>query len=459
MNITLKNIGTLKEATFNLDKDLIVFIGPNNTGKTYAAYCLYGLIKPYTQLNEILGQLFPEKYFDQLFISGILEINLEELFTVEKVSIIHNLFVSKFKEFLPRLFALDKSYFLNSDVDFNVTSEGNLKKHLSQIQFPLGSSIHENTKISYSKKPNSPIITIEIIEGKNNGISAQHIQYISHNIAYYIFKPFSQNWGVHFLPAERIGISVFSKDLFANRFTKTNEILNLDVQNRNKVFEIMSREFNAYSLIVQDAINDYENTLRLREKNGSNKQFRALANELEEKILKGTVSINNDGDVLYETDNTSNLKIQASGSIIKSLASFLFYLRYTASIGQLLIVDEPEINLHPDNQRLVARILAKLSKLGVKVIVSTHSDYFIKELNNLIMLNKDHPDTAALREKYGYDETEILDYNRVGAYLFKDNIATELKVAPIGMEAATIDEEINKLNNTATDIYWTLFEN
>src|SRR5690606_36066731 len=119
---------------------------------------------------------------------------------------------------------------------------------------------------------------------------------------------------------------------------------------------------------------------------------------------------------------------------------------------------EPEINLHPDNQRVVARILAKLSNLGVKVIISTHSDYFIKELNNLMMLNKEHKEVEGLRKKYGYDQSELLDYSRVATYLFKDNTATELKVTEVGMDAGTIDEEINKLNNTANDIYWTLFE-
>ncbi|MBC7554244.1 MAG: hypothetical protein H7257_09715, partial [Taibaiella sp.] len=66
--------------------------------------------------------------------------------------------------------------------------------------------------------------------------------------------------------------------------------------------------------------------------------------------------------------------------------------------------------------------------------------------------------TLAMREKYEYEETEVLDHNRVGAYLFKNHTATAIEVTAAGMEAATIHEEINKLNNASNDIYWTLFE-
>ena len=55
------------------------------------------------------------------------------------------------------------------------------------------------------------------------------------------------------------------------------------------------------------------------------------------------------------------------------------------------MIDEPELNLHPDNQRRIARLLARLVNLGIKVFITTHSSYIIKELNTLIMLNRDEP--------------------------------------------------------------------
>ena len=55
------------------------------------------------------------------------------------------------------------------------------------------------------------------------------------------------------------------------------------------------------------------------------------------------------------------------------------------------MVDEPELNLHPENQRRIAQLFARLVNLGIRVFVTTHSDYIVKELNTLIMLNQDKP--------------------------------------------------------------------
>src|SRR5690606_6179166 len=45
MKVNIENLGVIKEATFDLSKRLMVFCGPNNSGKTYAAFILYALTK------------------------------------------------------------------------------------------------------------------------------------------------------------------------------------------------------------------------------------------------------------------------------------------------------------------------------------------------------------------------------------------------------------------------------
>ena len=121
MNITLKNIGTLKEATFNLDKDLIVFIGPNNTGKTYAAYCLYGLWKQLVNWsNVIIDQIFLDS-MSELFEHGSIEIDLKYLFNERSFDIVIHELCATLKNSLPSLFALSTNHFDNSsfELDFD----------------------------------------------------------------------------------------------------------------------------------------------------------------------------------------------------------------------------------------------------------------------------------------------------------------------------------------------------
>src|SRR6185312_11393067 len=119
-------------------------------------------------------------------------------------------------------------------------------------------------------------------------------------------------------------------------------------------------------------------------------RYAAAADRLESEILQGNIGIGAHGDLLFTPmGTTTHLDKYLSSSSVKSLAGLSFWLRHLAHEGDFLIIDEPELNLHPKNQRLVARLLARLARSGIKVMMSTHSDYILRELNNLIMLSRD----------------------------------------------------------------------
>jgi len=48
--------------------------------------------------------------------------------------------------------------------------------------------------------------------------------------------------------------------------------------------------------------------------------------------------------------------------------------------GQILILDEPEVHLHPKWQLELAKIIVELVKNGVKIVVNSHSPYMIEAL-------------------------------------------------------------------------------
>jgi len=118
-------------------------------------------------------------------------------------------------------------------------------------------------------------------------------------------------------------------------------------------------------------------------------------------------------------------------------------------------MDEPELNLHPDSQITVARIFAKAVNKGFKIILSTHSDYIIKEFNNLIMLNQASKADIA---EFGYDKETVLDKEKVGAYFFSDSAIEPIEVSDTGLSVKTIDATIDLLDNTMENIYYRLFE-
>lgn len=60
-----------------------------------------------------------------------------------------------------------------------------------------------------------------------------------------------------------------------------------------------------------------------------------------------------------------------------------------------MIIEEPEAHLHPEAQvKLIEQLLA-LSKIGVKVVLTSHSDYIYNKLSNLVSVGGLAPESVA----------------------------------------------------------------
>ena len=129
-------------------------------------------------------------------------------------------------------------------------------------------------------------------------------------------------------------------------------------------------------------------------------------------------------DTIYFKPAGKQLKLTMaeSSSAVRSLLDIGFYLRHEAKPGDLLMVDEPELNLHPENQCRLARLFARLVNLGIKVFVTTHSDYIVKELNTLIMLNQDKPYLKQIAKDGGYQTEELMDAEKIRVYIAEKSL-------------------------------------
>ena len=57
--------------------------------------------------------------------------------------------------------------------------------------------------------------------------------------------------------------------------------------------------------------------------------------------------------------------------------------------GDILLIDEPEINLHPEWQIVLAEILVLLRKeLGIVIYINSHSPYFIRAIEVKLAQNE-----------------------------------------------------------------------
>ncbi|MBU1752948.1 ATP-binding protein, partial [bacterium] len=175
-------------------------------------------------------------------------------------------------------------------------------------------------------------------------------------------------------------------------------------------------------------------------------------------------------DELYYTPKGKQVKLSMdeSSSAVRSLLDIGFYLRHIAQPGDLLMVDEPELNLHPENQRRIARLFARLVNLGIRVFITTHSDYIIKELNTLIMLNHDKPHLKLIAERNGYKTEELISSDKIKVYIAEKASVnlddgkrkkcyqmTPANIDPeLGIEARSFDETINEMNRIQEEIVW-----
>ena len=101
---------------------------------------------------------------------------------------------------------------------------------------------------------------------------------------------------------------------------------------------------------------------------------------------------------------------------VSELAPLVLFIRGLIQPGDTLIIEEPEAHLHPGAQTEIAATLARLVRAGVRVVVTTHSDWLLKEIGNLIREGI-LKEKGELRKKSDGPESWLLP-DEVGAWHF-----------------------------------------
>ena len=152
------------------------------------------------------------------------------------------------------------------------------------------------------------------------------------------------------------------------------------------------------------------------------------------------------------------IPLHLASSSARGLSDLYFFLRHVARERHLLIIDEPESHLDTANQRLLARLLARLVRAGLKIIVTTHSDYLVKEINNLVMLSNDFDGKEGVVNDLGYGAEDLLASESVRAYIAEDGGLTECSVDRFGIDMPVFDETIDDINRASNEIASRLHE-
>ena len=104
------------------------------------------------------------------------------------------------------------------------------------------------------------------------------------------------------------------------------------------------------------------------------------------RVLNGSVK-HLQGKYIYSTNGTE-MPLSAAAASIRELASLEFLIENSNIDKSSIMIDEPEAHLHPLKQRLMADVITCLINGGAHVQVTTHSDYFLRRLNELVIKHK-----------------------------------------------------------------------
>ncbi len=439
MKFNLSNLGYLKEATIELG-DLTIICGQNNTGKTYVNYAIYGFLEAWKSNID----LDLEKEIETLFQDGVIKINLA-LYKQKFLDALGEV-ANSYSEFLPNVFGVGEDSF--KETSFQVILDGYRQDYSQPISSTFSTSSDKDI-MKLIKEKGSDILEITLLVEDKSAPPKEMVEHIvNRELAEALAGSYFPDSFI--ITSERTGVALFYKELDLNKNIIVEKLQNKKGNfNPLDFWEMLHDSLSRYSRPIQDEINFVRDLDDLKKKKGQLLEKHPEILSIFKEIVGGEYQLENDS-IFFEFKNgetATEIPFHAASSTVKSLLNMNFYIKHLAKEGDILIIDEPELNLHPANQRKLAKLFSRLIKCGVKLLMTTHSDYLIKELNNLMVLNNSFASKEELMGKYNYTDLDILDKNRVKVYIAEKHTLTLAEITDIGIEVGTFDREIIEMNN------------
>ncbi|WP_338790904.1 AAA family ATPase [Bernardetia sp. MNP-M8] len=467
MQFEFKNLGTIKEAQLEMG-NLTVICGKNNTGKTYLTYGVWGVIASIT-LESSSDFIQDMSLYDIEKIKGAIKESKRYSFTIDKNSLEHigKKYMNIIQNNMKSVFASNDSLFENSYANFNnevkeyqhtlnfdnkIYSKSSFDDKYETVISQEGLTIH----IDYSTDLKFKINAASDFFMEQGEITKEEISFremlVNRAIDILItgFALRRPNFPTFLLPAQRDSIELFYKELDKNRSHLLEKL------RTTRDLSLLDKESSRFPQPIEKLIDFARDLTRqvIKTESFLAKEHPELLKEIE-NLLGVTYEVSGDEVLIKDNkDKNSTQKIPAymASTSVRSLMHLHFWLKHKAQKGDLLMIDEPELNLHPENQIKMARLFAKLVNAGIKVWITTHSDYIIKELNNCLMFSQEIENKKELLEELGYKENEILKRDDIRAYIARYDEKLEgctvdkVEFDEYGMVMTTFDEQIDKIN-------------
>ena len=424
LKLTVSNFGPIAKADIDL-RPLTVFVGPSNTGKSYLAILIYALHRFFGRYTGHIpfefGRMSPmlrrsvRVPFDDDNITKLADWIRDASAQVEAkspsdssciqlpefiASMVHSLFsdLSKFSEAIAE--EIERNFGIEDTA--RLIRHGNRDGAKITLRFkpfeyelalkkakPEGVAIPISEEIPlYINRPTErmqPALlrildTLNTLASGDDDSGRRDVEYLigelTSSVLSGVVKPLSN--AAHYLPADRTGVMHAHRVVVASLIERAPHA----GLRRNEPLPDLSG-------VLADFL---ERLVRLgdlpkRRRNTDGK----LAASLEQQLLKGEIRSENSetGYPMFSYQPhgwQKDLPLMNASSMVSELAPVVLYLRHFVKPDDVLIIEEPESHLHPAMQVEFIRQLAAVVHSGIRVMLTTHSEWVLDELANLVRL-------------------------------------------------------------------------
>ncbi len=433
--LKVKNFGPIIEAKIDL-RPLTVFVGPSNTGKSYLAILIYALHKHFSReqrefmfwrpakwnsspTTNALAEWRKHSLADKKIPAGGSIVELPNAMKDEMCGILDRRGEDIWEK-LRWCLGMDTTNGLirkgsreGAFIGFRRDTSGNsvlfeheltIEKQIPGVKTTISEGLKAKFDTSHFLSYTDPMIGLE--EGE------MWYDYFIDCIEPQLFGPLYSR--AFYLPADRTGI-MHAHDTVVSAVIGNAPMAGL----RPDVSTPMLS--GVLSTFLQELIALGRGQNVRRRVSESERQQHNLDKKIEASILDGSVHVDRSGIIGYPhfvyrpKGWKDDLPLMHASSMVSEIAPVVLYLRHMVRQEDVLIVEEPEAHLHPAMQVKFTRQLAALVHAGIRVIITTHSEWVLETLANLVRTSK----LPEERRKGIESADPALRPDQVGAWLFK----------------------------------------
>lgn len=432
MRISIQNLGIVKNADIDM-RPLTIFVGPNNAGKTWTAYSLAAIlglrgVREYAD-DYVEGRLELEYPLIDRAVEQLLEKGDARVDMVRFVEDYGNAYLNDFARHcilkMEQLVGAGQAAFDELEIYVDLSSSlSRIVDKLLQFDFKI-----KLGRLNVLKERGKSYLYfyLETDEEMGDNVPETVIQnLVTTSVFGYIHRGIYAD--VYVLPTERATFVSMPMYSYADE-KQFDESFPKGLSRGDRIPDSIGYFLN---VVARALGGNHAHRLERRLSNQRYNKYVNLATVLEKNVLGGDIIIDPQPESdpvikcqFYPAENIS-LPMTSASSMVKELTPLVLYLRYLARPNELIIIDEPEMNLHPEAQASLVEFLAMLVNSDLHILVTTHSPYMIDHLVNL-MRASEHSDKEEIKDKFFLrDVRAFVPKNAVAVYLFEQGEARSI---------------------------------